>query len=299
MVAKTFMRPYKSFWEFLSFSTVCCILAVASGLGQVGSTVAKLPIENEDAVVHSVKFAVASIRQVAPSDNDPMIMNFSDDGLSFKSVPIAWIVQQAFSPQPSIFVQDNLVLGLPGWTRSERYDINAKVDDEDIIQWKAMSASQRRFTLQSLLVTRFGIHFHHETRERPTYSLVTAKNGSKLYSTQLSKADSNNITVRDSASSSEESTVTPGKIVLKGSGLSAFARLLSSQGLDHAVIDKTNLPGRYDITLRWTPDNTDLPNASLPSLFTALQEQLGLKLEYNKNPEDVVMVEHIERPSPN
>lgn len=93
--------------------------------------------------------------------------------------------------------------------------------------------------------------------------------------------------------------MTPGKIVLKASSLSALASLLSSQGLDHPVIDKTGLTDIYDITLRWSPADVGSSDASLPSLFMAVQEQLGLKLEYNKNPIDVVVIDHIDKPSAN
>lgn len=130
---------------------------------------------NNDAAVDLPPLAVASIRQVAFADNDPQTILFSDDGASFRNVPVAWIIQLAFSSQPSVFSEDGLILGCPSWTKSEHYNIEAKVDDEDVPKWKALSASQRRLALQPLLVTRFNLQFHHETRERPTYSLVIAK----------------------------------------------------------------------------------------------------------------------------
>jgi uncharacterized protein (TIGR03435 family) len=142
--------------------------------------------------------------------------------------------------------------------------------------------------LQPLLVARFNLKFHHETRERPTYSLVVVKNGPKLHKPRP-----------DGAGGSDPSLVTPGKIVLHGSTLSGLANLLSSQGLSHPVVDKTGLSDIYDITLRWSPDDVGSSEASLPSLFTALQEQLGLKLEYNKNPIDVIVIDRIEKPSEN
>ncbi len=242
---------------------------------------------SKDPAVDLAPLAVASIRQVAAADNDPMAMNFSDVGVTFRSVAIAWIVHQAFSPQPTLSMDDDLILGLPGWTRSERYDIRAKVDNDDVAKWKVLSPSQKTLALQPLLVARFNLQFHHETRERPTYSLVVAKNGPKLLKPQLGTGGS------------DKSMVTPGKIVLKGSSVSVLASLLSSQGLSHAVVDKTGLTDIYDITLRWSPDDIGSSDASLPSLFTALQEQLGLKLEYNKNPIDVIVIDHIERPSAN
>lgn len=189
---------------------------------------------------------------------------------------------------------------MPSWTKSDRYDVEAKVDDEDVPKWKALSPSQRRLALRPLLVSRFGLRFHQETRERPTYSLVVAKNGPKLHKTERSETYPDRAgRIPGGTDSRGESTVTPGKIVLSGASLSVLANLLSSQGLTHAVVDKTGLTDIYDITLRWSPDEMASSDSSLPSLFTALREQLGLKLEYNRNPINVIVVDHIERPSEN
>jgi len=243
---------------------------------------------NKDTAVDLAPLATASIRQVAFADSDPMTTRFSDDGVSFRGVRIAWIVQTAFLPQAGLYdSKDDRIVGLPSWTKSERYDVEAKVDYEDVLKWKALSLTQKSLALQPLLVKRFNLQFHHEARERPTYSLVVAKNGPKLLKAQLG------------AGGNDQSTVAPGKIVLKGSSVSVLASLLSSQGLSHVVVDKTGLTDMYDITLRWSPDDIGSSDASLPSLFTALQEQLGLKLEYNKNPIDVIVIDHIERPSAN
>jgi bla regulator protein BlaR1 len=254
---------------------------------------------NRDTAVDLAPLAIASIRQVPPRDNDAMLMNFTDVGVTFRSTAIASIVHQAFSPEPTLSMDDDLILGLPGWTQSERYDIQAKVDSDDVAKWKALSLAQKRLALQPLLVTRFNLQFHHETRERPTYSLVVAKNGPKLSKAQPVVTNPTGTDSPDGKGDRDKSTVAPGKIVLKSSSLSLLASLLSSQGLNHTVVDKTGLTELYDITLRWSPDDAGSSDASLPSLFTALQEQLGLKLEYNKNPIDVIVIDHFEKPSPN
>jgi bla regulator protein blaR1 len=255
---------------------------------------------NKDTAVDPApQLAIASIRQVAPRDNDAMLTNFSDVGVTFRSIAIASIVHQAFSPQPTLSMDDDLILGLPGWTQSERYDIQAKVDNDDVAKWKALPLPQKRLALQPLLVTRFNLQFHHETRERPTYSLVVAKNGPKLRKAQHVVTNPTGTGSPDGTGDRDESTVTPGKIVLKGSSLSFLANLLSSQGLSHTVVDQTGLTDLYDITLRWSPEDVGSSDAFLPSLFTALQEQLGLKLEYNKNPIDVIVIDHIDKPSAN
>ena len=300
VLQQSVIRQYRLSRGLSLFAAWWCICFGASGAGQLGSAIEKPATTNKDTAVDLPPLAVSSIRPVAFADNDPMNILFSDDGASFRNVPVAWIVQLAFSPQPSVLVQqDDLILGLPSWTKSEHYNIEAKVDDEDVPKWKALSPSQRRLALQPLLVTRFNLQFHHETRERPTYSLVVAKHGPKLHKARPGETYPNGIRGPDGTGGSGESTVTPGKIVLRGSSLSGLASLLSSQGLSHPVVDKTGLTDIYDITLRWSPDDIGSSDASLPSLFTALQEQLGLKLEYNKNPIDVIVIDHIEKPSAN
>jgi bla regulator protein BlaR1 len=266
----------------------------ANSPGQLGTPATT----NKDAAVDAVPLAVASIRLVAATERDPMNTRFSDVGVSFQSAAVALVVQLAFYPQ-TVFLQDDLILGLPSWTKSERYDIEAKVDNDDVAKWKALSLSQQSLALQPLLVTRFNLQFHHETRERPTYSLVVAKNGPKLHKAQHVETNPSGTGSPDGTADRDQSTVTPGKIVFKGASLSLLATVLSSQGLSHTVVDKTGLTELYDITLRWSPDDVGSSDASLPSLFTALQEQLGLRLEYNKNPIDVIVVDHIERPSAN
>jgi bla regulator protein blaR1 len=255
---------------------------------------------NKDTAVDLAPLAVATIKQVAFADSDPMATQFSDDGVSFRGVVIALIVQTAFLPQVALYdSKDDRIVGLPSWTKAERYDVEAKVDYEDVPNWKALSLTQKSLALQPLLVTRFNLQFHHEIRERPTYSLVVAKHGPKLRKAQHVVTNPTGAGSPDGTGDRDESTVTPGKVVLKGSTLSLLANLLSSQGLSHTVVDKTGLTDLYDITLRWSPEDVGSSDASLPSLFTALQEQLGLKLEYNKNPIDVIVIDHIDKPSAN
>ena len=299
MTTQSGVSQYRLSRGLLLFAAWWGTCLAVSGAGQVGSAIDGSATTNKDTTVDVPPLAVSSIRPVTFADNDPMKILFSDDGASFQNVPVAWIIQLAFSPQPSVFNEDGLIVGYPSWTKSEHYNIEAKVDDEDVPKWKALSPSQRRLALQPLLVTRFHLQFHHETRERPTYSLVVAKHGPKLHKTQGGKTGPNGTTGHDDTGSSGDSTVTPGKIVLKGASLSVLANLLSSQGLSHAVLDKTGLTDIYDITLRWSPEDSGSSDASLPSLFTALQEQLGLKLEYDKNPIDVIVIDHIEKPSAN
>ncbi len=299
MIAKSVISQYRLSRGLLLFAAWSCIFFAANGAGQVGSAVENPATTNKDTAVDLAPLAVATIKPVAFADSDPMTTQFSDDGVSFRGVRIAWIVSQAFLPQVLLPSEDDRIVGLPSWTKSEHYDVEAKVDYEDVPKWKALSLTQKSLALQPFLVKRFNLQSHHETRERPTYSLVVAKNGPKLHKAQHVETNPSGTSSPDGTGDRDQSTVTPGKIVLKGSSLSVLANLLSSQGLSHPVVDKTGLTDLYDITLRWSPADVGSSDASLPSLFTALQEQLGLKLEYNKNPIDVIVIDHIEKPSAN
>jgi Protein of unknown function (DUF3738) len=183
VIAKSVISQYRlsrGLWLF----AVWCIFFAATAAGQVGSAIEPPATTSKGTAVDLPPFAVATIKPVAVADSDPSSMRFSDDGVSFRSVFVAWIVSQAFSAQPVLSREDDRILGLPSWTKSERYDVEAKVDDEDVPKWRALSLSQQGFALQSLLVRRFNLQFHHETRERPTYSLVAAKNDRIIYSWQ-------------------------------------------------------------------------------------------------------------------
>jgi uncharacterized protein (TIGR03435 family) len=202
---------------------------------------------------------------------------------------------------------DRQVVGLSGWMISKRYDIDAKVGDAEVAAMSKLPLSYNpyRFMQQALLADRFKLKVHFETRLLPIYALVVAKGGPKLKASEM-----------DPANPAE--TVKPGflqagagRAAGAGTTIAMFAEVLERQeevgnapgGRGRIVVDKTNLSGRYDWTLHWTPwqklgsgESSD-PNG--PSLFTALREQLGLKLEPTKGNVEVVVIDHIEFPSEN
>jgi uncharacterized protein (TIGR03435 family) len=196
-------------------------------------------------------------------------------------------------------VREFQVLDGPSWIGREQYSIDAKPGDNPKRPIFSVYLTKRqeeddefKLRIQSLLADRFQLRIHQETREEQVYSLVVAKNGPKF---KESKFD-------DSAL---------GKGLLPGlkmrpnelAGTSVEIRLLAealSRQLGRNVIDKTGLDGEYDFDLRWAPDvgDGDSPPDG-PSIFTAVQEQLGLKLESSKAPVDAIVIDHIERPSAN
>jgi uncharacterized protein (TIGR03435 family) len=211
-------------------------------------------------------------------------------------------------------IQDNQLAGAPDWTRTERFDINAKLAEEP----PAVPPGQlgaRRFALRSLLAERFKLLVHPETRQVPMYALVMARPDGKpgpMLTPASGACSPENAEARIAAAQGGKppsgicgSRFTSGRIQIGGRALSELARGLSgSPDIGRTVIDRTGLTGNWDLELTFTPDC--LPERSPgqeplaiepngPSLFTALQEQLGLKLELIRGSMDVLVVDRVER----
>jgi uncharacterized protein (TIGR03435 family) len=188
-------------------------------------------------------------------------------------------------------VRDFYVSGGPGWAGSDRFEIVAKAE-------ASATPAQMRAMLQTLLAERLKLAVRRETKEVTVYQLVAAKDGVK--SSGLTES-SRNGGIR---------FVGRGQIEGMGNPMRGLANYLQTL-LDQVVVDKTGLTGNYDFKLSWTPDESQagkpgaqagLPNAAEPggaSIFTALQEQLGLKLESSKGPVETLVIEHVEKPSDN
>jgi bla regulator protein blaR1 len=209
------------------------------------------------------------------------------------------------------FNSDDQFTGGPGWVSSERYDIDAKEEDSLAEKLNKLPPEQQiyqiRLMVQSLLVERFHLKVSRETKQVPVYALVVAKGGAKLKSSTTVPAGSRPSMKRRGN----------GNIIGSDAPMSLMTDLLSRQPEvgGRVVLDETGLKGYYDWTLRWEPQspaamlnsadagqgaaNTTMPDVSGPSLFAAIQEQLGVKLESQKGPVEVLIIDHIERPSEN
>jgi uncharacterized protein (TIGR03435 family) len=226
--------------------------------------------------------------------------------------PIKVLIEFAYN------VQDFQLSGGPNWIASDRYDVDAKVDDSLAAELKKLSYWRRRdqirLMVQSLLADRFSLRLSHKTEILPIYALVIAKTGAKLQESKPDEIYSSG----DKRQVGEEGefSMSHGQLTAEGFSMEGLVWFLSWR-LGRPVLDQTGLKGNYDFTLQWTPDEspgamakvqTDagpgtfappLPGSSGPSIFTAIQEQLGLKLESTKGPLDVIVIDHIERPSEN
>jgi uncharacterized protein (TIGR03435 family) len=212
------------------------------------------------------------------------------------------------------------VAGGAAWTDSQRYDVEAKAEGNP-------SEDESRLMLQSLLADRFRLALRRETKELPIYTLAQAKTDGRLGAGIVAAKEGNCTTLGDYAgpTPSPEPGKPPGcgfterlrpqdkgaaLAQLQGLGvtLNLFARLLGNL-LDRHVADETGVSGTYDVSLEYALDENRLaarlmPDAQPsdttgPSLFTALQEQLGLKLESTKGPVEIFVIDHVERPSEN
>jgi len=223
-----------------------------------------------------------------------------------------------FLLQFAYHVRESQILGAPGWIDSEHYDIEAKGDDSSAAAPRKLPSdeeeTQLRLMLQSLLADRCKLTLHHETRELAIYALVLAKSGSKLHESAVTPDDAappGPLTPDGPQPIHSIRMTGRGSLSVSAGNLDTFADLLSHQ-LGLMVVNKTGLKGAYDFTLNWTPDEGQSqmhgappgdaappPYASGPSIFTALQEQLGLKLESQKGPVDTIVIDRIARPSEN
>lgn len=190
-------------------------------------------------------------------------------------------------------IQIKQIIGAPGWAESEKFDIIGKQD----IPGQA-SEQQTRGMMQKLLVARFSLKFHKEKRELSAYVLSVAKNGPRL---EKSEADA---TVPSAFFFRQLGNLTFRNITMDG-----FAQWMQTV-LDRPVVNRTDLPGRFDGNLKWNPDETqfavfgvkvvpsDAPDAP-PDLYMAIQEQIGLRLDSAKPSVDVLVIDHVEKPSEN
>ena len=252
-------------------------------------------------------FEVASVKPSSGDDHRVGIQLQPGGGLRTTGTTLKFLLTFAYD------VQDFQISGAPGWINSDRFDIVAKSErgsSEGIPDdMRKMTDAQMRTSvelvrqkLQALLADRFQLTLHHETKEQPVYALVIGKNGSKL---------------QESQSKQEGRHMMMGRGELNGEGvpLDMLVSNLSRQ-VGRPVIDRTGLKGNYDFKLQWTPDPGQSggpmggppppgveapppPDPNGPSIFTAVQEQLGLRLESQKGPVDLIVIDRVEKPSEN
>lgn len=247
------------------------------------------------------------------------------------------LIQMAYGSSASATRGPDLqVLNGPGWIDDTVYDILAKIDPATFAAMQAMNRSQRalqrQLMEQSLLADRFNLKVHTETRDQPVYALTLSK-GPRPKPSATAPNESATIVLSPGGTSLTPETLRHGILVVrKGTALEMVVKAMTIDAFVHAlatcpelegrsVLDQTGLAGAFDFTLDWIPESSPPPPPSptdptapsadssappspdsasdAPPLFTAIQQQLGLKLVPSKGPAQVIVIDHIERPSEN
>lgn len=235
-------------------------------------------------------FEVATIKPARPEGRFSLTVNRSGM-LNTTSTTVADLIKFAYDLHPRQITKG------PTWLESEKFDITAKPDTEGI-----PNPTQLKTMVQKLLKERFQLTFHDEKKELSVYAITVTKTGPKL-------------TKNESGGNLPGYGGGRGTFLVRNSSIAEFGHILQANILEQPVVDQTGLGAtRYDFTLKWTPDPSQSqiggpapPNApppadtadAPPDIFTAFQQQLGLKLENTKAPVDVMVVDRLEKPSDN
>jgi uncharacterized protein (TIGR03435 family) len=218
------------------------------------------------------EFEAVSIHMVGPhTAGDPSrsyMSSFPTNLFTMKSVPLTFLIQFAYNIESA-----DDIAAMPGWMESQEYDVSAKVEGD-----QQLTLEQMRPMLRRLLEQRFHLVFHRETKMTSGFELIVAKGGSKL---QPSKDNGKPF-----------AQILSNRLDVGHMDAQHIAGVLAHRA-GQPVVDKTGLTGNYDFTLSYAPAND--PNSNLPDFFTALQEQLGLKLESQKVPVDFLVIDHIDK----
>jgi uncharacterized protein (TIGR03435 family) len=278
----------------------------------VTSAIGVCPAQAQSSAVTPPSFEVAWIKPHDPKSEGHRD-NFARGRYTGRNVSVKTLIERAYG------ISDYQLFGAPSWVNSETFDIDAKVEDSAIPELQKLTPAERteriKIIFQAMLADRFKLKIAHETKELPIYALVIAKNGPKLSPTKLTVLDPDGAASDGQKVNRGSDVISNGSdfiAVANGVALAQLAEILAREPElgGRVVRDQTGLSQEYDFTLRWTRENlsaprgteTDTvapPNSSGPSLFAALPQQLGLRLEPKKGPVDTIVIQDVERPSGN
>jgi uncharacterized protein (TIGR03435 family) len=226
------------------------------------------------------------------------------DGWSGTGVSLRNLINEAYGP-----LHQDKIDGWPLWANTAQFDIDGKVDDADLAAYQSLLYPQKKIMLQALLADRFKLAVHFEPQLQPVFALVVAKSGAKIKPTTADELPKDASPEYGHISRSRN-----GEFEAVNLTIDSFAEIIGGW-TGRVVVDKTGLKGRYDFNLHWSPDadfapghpalagDGTTPAASIspagPSIFTAFEEQLGLKLVPDKAPLPAIVIDHVEQPEPN
>jgi uncharacterized protein (TIGR03435 family) len=252
----------------------------AVAIAAVALTPSLLPQQPQEPTAKPFSYEAVTIK---PDDTGRGFFKLTPDSFSMGGMPAWVLIRSAYG----VLLEDQ-VAGLPGWAKSEPIAVEAKMDQETAATLAKLPQRERwkqsQLMLQAMLASRFALKAHRESRDLPIYVLTVAKGGPKLKKTAADGYGGN-------------ATYASGKVTAHEISVEALAANLSFT-IGRIVVNKTGIEGGYDFTLDYAPEGADASDTR-PSIFTALEEQLGLKLVPSRGPVDVIVVDHIERPTEN
>lgn len=250
-----------------------------------------LPAPPKPMTATDPSFEVATIK-LSPPDEPGKLFTVTPGGRQFKTVntTLSDLITFAYGMHPK------QVINAPDWFDKDKFDILAQPDAEG-----TPDSNQLKIMTRKLLVSRFELTFHKDTRELAVYEIVAGKDGPKLTPT-AAQGNLPGLFFRG---------INPADLNVRNATLTDFAGLMQSAVLDKPVVDHSGITGRYDFELKWTPDqgqfetfggiknppaeNPDAP----PDLYSAIQQQLGLKINSTKAPIDVMVIDNVTKPTAN
>ena len=296
--------------------SIRAIVVLAAGMRLLISVGNPSTLDAQGASSRSPSFEVTSVKSSAGGRS--MLPSVRGRQLTATNVPLRPIIRVAYGEVVDGALrqlQDRQLIGGPSWIDDDRFDIVATLPEGPRAQGDLL------LMIRSLLAERFKLRVHAEERELPIYALAVARNDGQLgpalrsVAGECGAAPSRGVTPGPGRPTCGL-RAGPGKIV----GRAPMHLFVSNVGLarflDRPVLDSTGLRGNFEITLQWTPTPEQTPerlrgnnldelianagvNSNAPSLFTALQEQLGLKLDPRNGPTQVLVIDHVERPTQN
>jgi len=262
-----------------------------------------LPILNDGTVTSAdtlsklPKFAVVSVKEHRDDPNS-MGMQVTPDGFIGRNLKLRDLICMAYGVR-----RDQIVDG-PSWMSSTGYDIDAKVAEQDVERLKALPPTERRLMLQSVLNDRFSLKYHTVNKVMKIFELVQAGGAVTLKASSPELEREIATASPDNPGSGTNLTLGPNELLGVGLTTGMLASQLSSV-VQRPVVDKTALKGHFDISLHWTPDSVQADNGRTAnneeseSIFSAVRDQLGLKLVSSSGPSPVFVVDSVRPPSPN
>jgi uncharacterized protein (TIGR03435 family) len=239
--------------------------------------------QSQPAASPLLEWDVVSVKPMQTCTSGSGGTQYTTDGLKAFCVPMLFVVEMAYNIR-----EPSRIMGAPDWVKgSSYYDIDTKVSAEDAAAFGKLSRNEKNRMLQPLLKDRFQMKAHLETRETPVYELKVAKGGPRLKSASP-----------DEASKSMIGFNGQGKIEAVSWSIDSLPSLLNAE-VGRPVVDRTGLTGKYTFALEYTPAMGAAPDSQGSSIFTAIQEQMGLVLEPARAPIDVLVIESIDRPGAN